>query len=241
MPIVSSVWPPMRSATMPVRMPLRAAYTAAAAPAGPPPTISTSKVSLAAIFAASRAAAPVSTLARISVSSMRPLPNGWPFRKTSGTARIWRSSTSFWNRPPSIATWRMRGFSTAIRLIACTTSGQLWQVRLIQVSNTRSASSDLIWSICSCSIFGGWPPACSSASTSDVNSWPIGMAANVTPMSAPARVIWNDGRRAACPSKRAVSSGDSAATSVISSRISCAAGLSSSDAISSTGCVTRAR
>ncbi len=42
MPMVSSTWPPKRSAATPVRMPLRAAYTAAAAPAGPPPTISTS-------------------------------------------------------------------------------------------------------------------------------------------------------------------------------------------------------
>ena len=41
-PSVSMVWPPKRSATMPVRMPLRAAYTAAVAPAGPPPMISTS-------------------------------------------------------------------------------------------------------------------------------------------------------------------------------------------------------
>ena len=60
---------------------------------------------------------------------MRPEPKGWPFRNTVGTAMIWRASTSSWNRPPSMATWRMRGFSTAIRLSACTTSGQLWQVR----------------------------------------------------------------------------------------------------------------
>ncbi len=80
MPSVSRVWPPSRSATMPVRMPLRAAYTAAAAPAGPPPTISTSNTSFCASFAASRAAAPVSIFARISPISIRPEPNGWPFR-----------------------------------------------------------------------------------------------------------------------------------------------------------------
>ena len=59
---------------------------------------------------------------------MRPLPNIWPFTKTVGTAMIWRASTSDLNSPPSMATWRTRGFSTAIRLSACTTSGQLWQV-----------------------------------------------------------------------------------------------------------------
>ena len=126
MPSVSSVWPPKRSATMPVRMPLRAAYTAAAAPAGPPPTISTSYGSRAASRCASRAAAPVSIFARISPSSMRPEPNGAPFRYSIGTAITWRASTSSRNSPPSIATWRMRGLSTAIRFSACTTSGQLW-------------------------------------------------------------------------------------------------------------------
>ena len=47
---------------------------------------------------------------------------------TVGTAMILRSLTSSWNRPPSIVTWWMRGFSTAITFNACTTSGQLWQV-----------------------------------------------------------------------------------------------------------------
>ena len=59
---------------------------------------------------------------------MRPEWNISPFKNTIGTAMIWRASTSAWNSPPSIATWRMRGFSTAIRFSACTTSGQLWQV-----------------------------------------------------------------------------------------------------------------
>ena len=90
--------------------------------------MSTSNTSFCASLAASRAAAPVSILARISPISMRPEPKGWPLRKMVGTAMILRSATSASNRPPSIATWRMRGFSTAIRLSACTTSGQLWQV-----------------------------------------------------------------------------------------------------------------
>jgi hypothetical protein len=71
----------------------------------------------------------------------------------------------------------------------------------MKVSNTeRPRHAAWICSITSGSTFGGWPPACSSASTSEVNSWPIGTAAKCTPMSAPARVIWNDGRRVAAPS-----------------------------------------
>lgn len=40
---------------------------------------------------------------------------------------ILRSLTSSWNNAPSMATWRMFGFSTAIRFSAWTTSGQFWQ------------------------------------------------------------------------------------------------------------------
>ena len=58
---------------------------------------------------------------------MRPWPKSSPFRKTIGTAMIWRSSTSSWNSAPSIMVWRMLGLITAIRFSACTTSGQLWQ------------------------------------------------------------------------------------------------------------------
>ena len=38
------------------------------------------RLALSASFAASRSAEPLSTLARISASSMRPVPKGWPFR-----------------------------------------------------------------------------------------------------------------------------------------------------------------
>ena len=122
--------PGRRSAreAMPVRMPLRAAYTAAAAPAGPPPTISTSNGASPQSSAASRFAAPVSTLARISSRLMRPWPKCVPLRKTVGTAMTSRSCTSSWNSAPSIMVARMRGFWIAIRFSACTTSGQLWQV-----------------------------------------------------------------------------------------------------------------
>ncbi len=153
----------------------------------------------------------------------------------------WRASTSSWNSAPSIATWRMRGLSTAIRFSACTTSGQLWQVSDMYVSNAKSPSSAWICSMTSGSSFGGWPPACSSASTSDVNSWPIGIAANRTPMSWPARLIENDGRLASVPSCRTRSSGLSIAISSSSSRISPEAARSSSEATMSTGCVRRCR
>jgi hypothetical protein len=53
---------------------------AAAAPAGPAPTTSTSNGALVESLAASRAAAPVSILARISGSSMRPELNISPLR-----------------------------------------------------------------------------------------------------------------------------------------------------------------
>ena len=100
---------------------------AADAPAGPPPTTSTSNGSLASICSARRASAPVSSLATICSRVMRPWSNTSPSRNTVGTAMTWRSSTSSWNRAPSIATWVMFGFSTLMRLRACTTSGQFWQ------------------------------------------------------------------------------------------------------------------
>lgn len=108
-------------------MPLRAEYTAAAAPAGPEPTISTSYASRWFSSSAARFSAPVSTFATISASVIRPEPNSTPFMNTAGTPITLRSVISFWNTAPSIAVCLMRGFSTAIRFSACTTSGQLWQ------------------------------------------------------------------------------------------------------------------
>jgi len=75
------------SPNAPPRHAQRAAFPPPA-PAGPPPTTSTSKPSFAEIFRASRALAPESTLASISSSVMRPWPNGSPFRKIVGTAMI---------------------------------------------------------------------------------------------------------------------------------------------------------
>jgi len=99
---------------------------AAAAPAGPPPTTSTSKASLPLIFSASRAAAPVSSLLRICSTVMRPWPNGSPFSRMVGTAMTWRCSTSSLNSAPSMATWLMAGFRAAMVFSAWTTSGQFW-------------------------------------------------------------------------------------------------------------------
>jgi hypothetical protein len=88
--------------------------------------MSTSNGALALIFSASRTLAPVSILARISSTPMRPEANTSPLRNTFGTDITWRLSTSSSNSAPSMATWRMRGLSTAIRFSACTTSGQFW-------------------------------------------------------------------------------------------------------------------
>ena len=59
---------------------------------------------------------------------MRPGSNTSPLRNTVGTAITWRASTSSWNSAPSMAVWVMLGLRTLIRLSACTTSGQFWQV-----------------------------------------------------------------------------------------------------------------
>jgi len=91
--------------------------------------MSTSNASLALSLAASLAAAPLSIFPTISASSMRPCAKRSPFRNTVGTPMISRASISFWNTPPSMAVCVMRGLSALIRLSACTTSGQLWQLR----------------------------------------------------------------------------------------------------------------
>jgi hypothetical protein len=67
------------------------------------------------------------------------------------------------------------------------------------------------------------------------------MAAKRMPMSAPARLIENDGRRESRPSRRTLTISLSAAISFSRSRISLEAGRSSSEATSSTGCVRRCR
>lgn len=76
--------------------------------------ISTSKASLADSLAASREAAPVSSLATISSMLMRPEPNTLPFMNTMGTAMISRSVTSFWKAPPSITVVLTLGLRIAI-------------------------------------------------------------------------------------------------------------------------------
>ena len=66
-----------------------------------------------------------------------------------------REATSSWNSAPSIATWRMRGFTTLIRLSAWTTSGQFWHDKEKYVSNTKSPSSARTCSSSSGEAFGG--------------------------------------------------------------------------------------
>ena len=48
-----------------------------------------------------------------------------------------RSFTTFWNIAPSIMVLVTPGLSTAIRLRACTTSGQLWQDSEMKVSKRK--------------------------------------------------------------------------------------------------------
>ena len=48
-----------------------------------------------------------------------------------GTAMISRSVTSCWKAPPSMTVVLIFGLTTAMSDRACTTSGQLWQVRLM--------------------------------------------------------------------------------------------------------------
>ena len=62
---------------------------------------------------------------------MRPEPNTVPFRKTVGTAMISRALTSSWKAPPSMTVVLILGLLMAISESACTTSGQLWQDRLM--------------------------------------------------------------------------------------------------------------
>ncbi len=78
---------------------------------------------------ASRSTAPVSSWATICSRVIRPWSKTSPFSRTVGTAITWRVSTSSGKTAPSMAVWVMRGFRTAIRLRACTTSGQFWQDR----------------------------------------------------------------------------------------------------------------
>jgi len=46
-----------------------------------------------------------------------------------GTAMISRSSTSAWKAPPSMTVVLILGLRMAMSESACTTSGQLWQLR----------------------------------------------------------------------------------------------------------------
>jgi len=123
-----------------------------------------------------------------------------------------------------------------MRLSACTTSGQLWQESEMKVSKCSFVSMRLICSITSASTLGGWPPDCSSASTSEVNSWPIGRPAKRMRCASPGRPMEKEGRRASMPSVRTLTLWDSAAMSASSSPIWRAVAESSSVATSSIGC-----
>ena len=94
---------------------------------------------------------------------------------------ICRASTSSWNRAPSIgdvADVRVQRRHQVQRLhhVRAVLAGQrdrgLEQIVAVQRLDLRDGLGAPL---------DGWPPTCSRASTSEVNSWPIGMPAKVTP------------------------------------------------------------
>ena len=137
--------------------------------------------------------------------------------------------------------WRrgvMFGLSTLIRFSACTTSGQFWQDERevgLEVGSSPSSAADLLERR-SASTVGGWPPTCSSASTSEVNSWPSGMPAK-RDRDVGAGAVDRERRaaRVVVAVAATVIRSDSAAISSSSSRSSADLGLSSSEATSSIG------
>src|SRR5690606_371406 len=155
----------------------------------------------------------------MSSTVMRPLAKNSPLRNTVGTAMTSRLSASCLNAAPSIIVWDTPGFSTLIMLSACTTSGQLWQLRLTNVSNRYSPRSARIRSMTSGSAFGGLPLTWSKARTKDENSCPVGTPANTTPVSSPGRFTLKDGVRWSRASSTRMR-GDMPATSRMSSVIS---------------------
>ncbi len=94
----------------------------------------------------------------------------------------------------------------------------------------------------SSSSLSGWPPTCSSASTSEVNSWPIGMPAKRIPVALPGSPMLNEGLRSAS-SRRSITAtrGDSSPISFSSAISSCDFAPSSSEATSSIGRVIFSR
>ncbi len=91
------------------------------------------------------------------------------------------------------------------------------------------------------SSLSGWPPICSSASTSDVNSWPSGIAANRRFDGSPVRPMVNEGLRSASSRSDTVMSGDSSAISRSNSSISRDLSPLSVEATSSIGLVSFSR
>ena len=75
------------------------------------------------------------------------LAEGFAVEEDGGHRHDLALSTRPWNSAPSIIVLVTPGLSTAIRLRACTTSGQLWQDSEMKVSNLKVPGRALIWSI----------------------------------------------------------------------------------------------
>ena len=120
---------------------------------------------------------------------MRPWPKGSPLRNTVGTAITLRRvdfvlEQRAVDRDVRDARVEHRHQVQRLHHVGAVLAGQ----REIGLEAEVAVESRTC-SISSCAAFGGWPPTCSSASTSEVNSWPIGRPAKRTPISVPARRI----------------------------------------------------
>ena len=168
---------------------------AADAPAGPPPTISTSKASLPESLAASRRRAGID-LGEGSPPAACALAKGLAV----GDHRRHRHDLEFIDAvlkiAPSIMVWLILGLSTAIRLSACTTSGSCGRTARCRFEvDFGSERANLLDH--RPSTLGGWPPVWSRASTSEVNSCPIGMPAKLIRAVSPGRPTLKEGRSSA--------------------------------------------
>ena len=129
---------------------------------------------------------------------------------------------------PSITSFSTAGFSSATRLSACATSGQLVQV---SDTNVRSFIGPFNASMRPRNIESGrffpWPSALSTASSKVVNSCPLGIPQKLIPEASPFLRISNPGASTSAWTVSTESFGDVDATSSRNDFISVAWGESS--------------
>ena len=147
------------------------------------------------------AAAPTSRRSTICSSVIRPVSNSSPSRNTVGTDITPRRLGLVAEQRPvdgHVGDVRVEDAHQVERLdhvgavLAAERQVRLEVVLPVEVAGSGSSSSG--------AAVDGCPPTWRRASTSDVNSWPIGIAAKRTSTSVPARRMANDGRRSSSPS-----------------------------------------